>query len=415
MKNIIKIASALMGAVLFMAQPIASNAAANGNIDENIVKVPEIGIEVNVPAQYDFLFDRQRSYRKNIDEYGISSEKLMNSLRNNDTYVDAVMLKRDCYYEASISSITVSSQANINMLTDEEIEEIAQDLASSATSYGASKNDVTTFDQVCTINGNKYMGLSTTYTDDGEVISVYSLSTMFHGRSYYFNVKSDKQGVGMGELRKYSEELIKGTTFTNLASGAPGYSGGSQPAPAQGSGSPEDVDQAVNNTDTYETYQDISSQQTIDMNAFFNSRPGIGQSDDELFSNPYYWAGRIFFGAVFVIIVAVVVKVVISNKKPQTILQSTGWYDEQSANNNTYYNGQQMNNNTFYNDQQMNNNGYYNDQQINNNYYNDQQANNNYYNEHPANNNNYYNGQQPDNNYYNDQQMNNNNNNNYYG
>ena len=36
MKNIIKIASALMGAVLFMAQPIASNAAANGNIDENI-------------------------------------------------------------------------------------------------------------------------------------------------------------------------------------------------------------------------------------------------------------------------------------------------------------------------------------------------------------------------------------------
>ena len=72
MKNIIKIASALMGAVLFMAQPIASNAAANGNIDENIVKVPEIGIEVNVPAQYDFLFDRQRSYRKNIDEYPAS-------------------------------------------------------------------------------------------------------------------------------------------------------------------------------------------------------------------------------------------------------------------------------------------------------------------------------------------------------
>ena len=415
MKNIIKIASALMGAVLFMAQPIALSAAGNGNINEDIVKIPEIGIEVNVPIEYDFLFDRQRSYRKSIDEYGISSEKLINSLKANETYLDALMIKRNCYYEASISSITVSSQANINMLSDEEIEEIAQDLASSTTSYASDPNDVTTFDQVCTINGNKYMGLSTTYYDEGEKMSVYSLSTMFHGRSYYFNVKSNKTNVGMGELRQYSEELIKGTTFTNLASGAPGYSGGSQPAPAQGSGSPEDFDQAVNNSDSYETYQDISSQEVIDMNAFFNSRPAVGQSDDDLFSNPYYWAGRIFFGAVFVIIVVVVVKVVISNKKPQNVLAATGWLDEQPVNNN-YYNGQQMNNNTYYNDQQMNNNGYYNDQQINNNnnYYNDQQANNNYYNEQPANNNNYYNGQPADNTYYNDQQMNNNNNN-YYG
>ena len=57
MKNIIKIASALMGAVLFMAQPIALSAAGNGNINEDIVKIPEIGIEVNVPIEYDFLFD----------------------------------------------------------------------------------------------------------------------------------------------------------------------------------------------------------------------------------------------------------------------------------------------------------------------------------------------------------------------
>ncbi|MCR5195803.1 MAG: hypothetical protein K6D38_05755 [Pseudobutyrivibrio sp.] len=196
--------------ISFFTAPIAK-AADSSSV---VLKPSGVDYEITIPEKYNFVFDGEKSYGDNIEEYGVHEDELINSMKGTGSHFQA--LYTDDYY--FINSYDYYQKGDIKMghlkdCSQKKIDDLSDEIAKAAKQAAGEGFDFENKGTYKSKQDDIYIQLSMIGKDATGDFKNACLCTIVNNDYYYFYTKSYNPDANLDNLFEDTKTLVDGVKF----------------------------------------------------------------------------------------------------------------------------------------------------------------------------------------------------------
>ena len=202
-----------------LAFNIGGTAVCHAAESDVTLEFSDIDLKITIPEKYDYVIDKDKSYRDNIDVLGVqglTTEGLSQQIKSTPgSYFEALYVSGDYFVESYIYYMTNDDEAGqLKDYSDKDIDDFGKEVVKSIESDYGDMNIKSTYEGVYkNAKDEPYIMLTLTSEDPNNVFTSSCLCTIVNNNLYYFYTKSYAPDADMDSLFEDTKKLVDGAEF----------------------------------------------------------------------------------------------------------------------------------------------------------------------------------------------------------